>query len=451
MLDGMRRVVLCCCILPSFLNALSPLKVEVAAKGAVLMNAETGAVLWEKNAHVPLFPASTTKMITALYAVERAGFALEDRVTASYDAAATVSSSARRSVGGAHPPYRLEYGGTHIGIKAGEEFSFRTLLYGLMLASGNDAANVIAQHVSGSIPAFMDELNQFVQQKGCKNTVLYTPHGLPHDGHRSSPYDLALLGREFLKNSLLRDIAKTVEYKRPSTNMRPESSFFQHNALVKPGQFFYPKAVGIKTGYTIAAGFSIIAAAEDTERKLIAVLLGCEKVEQRYKDAIALFEAGFNEKRVSRTLFSKGFDLFTHQVEGGGAPLQAHLLQDMRLEYYPSEEPVFKTSVLWHPLALPIASGQGVGEVRVYSVEGKLLGLAPLHAISGVEPTLLYRVNRSWKGVKKSLEGNTMLIMAIGGIFILASGFYYAQRGARKRRLLKSTELLKKSDKGIDR
>jgi serine-type D-Ala-D-Ala carboxypeptidase (penicillin-binding protein 5/6) len=444
MLRWTKRVILCCFILPSLLNALSPLKVEVAAKGAILMNAETGAVLWEKNAHVPLFPASTTKLITALYAVEKAGFALENGVTASYDAVLTVPPGVRRSAGGAHPPYRLEHGGTHVGIKVGEQLSLRALLYGLMLASANDAANVIAQHVSGSVSAFMDELNQFVQKKGCKNTVLYTPHGLPCDEHKTSAYDLALLGRELMKNSLLREIVRTVEYKRPLTNMQPESSFLQHNALLKPGKFFYPKATGIKTGYTLAAGFTLVAAAEDTERKLIAVLLGCEKVEQRYKDAIALFEAAFNEKRASRTLFSRGFDLFTHPVEGGSTSLQACLSQDVCLEYYPSEEPVFKTSVLWDPLELPIASGQRVGQVGVHSMEGKLLVAAPLYAVSGVEPTLLHRVNLAWNGLTKNLKSPIMFVMASGGVFTLVSAFYVAQRGARRKQL-------KERDKGPDR
>ena len=155
-----------------FLILLSPLqgsarfKVDVSAKGAVLMNAETGAILWEKNAHTPLYPSSTTKLITALYALEKKGNAFEALVTASYDAVAAVHPSVRRSPQGKHPPYRLEFGGTHIGLKAGEILPLRALMYGLMLNSGNDAANWIAEYVSGSVPAFMEELNRFVGKKG---------------------------------------------------------------------------------------------------------------------------------------------------------------------------------------------------------------------------------------------------------------------------------------------
>ncbi|MBS0603745.1 MAG: D-alanyl-D-alanine carboxypeptidase [Verrucomicrobia bacterium] len=428
-----RIVFVCLPLLPLVLNAASPLRVEVSAKGAILMNAETGAVLWEKNAHTPLFPASTTKMITALYAVEKKGFQLDEMVTASYEAVSAVPASVRRAVGGSHPPYRLEFGGTHMGIKVGETLPLRTLLYGLMLASGNDAANVIAQHVSGDISKFMEELNVYVRSKGCKNTVLRTPHGLPNEEHKTSAYDMAILAREFMKNDVLREVAKTTQYTRQETNKQPESMLHQHNALVKPGRFYYPKAIGIKTGYTVTAGYTLVTAAEDQERKLIVVLLGCEKIEQRYKDAIALFEAGFNEKKVSRTLFSKGFDLFSYQVEGGKIPLQAYLSQDVLLAYYPSEEPTFKTAVLWQPPAVPIASGQKVAELQILSPEGKVLTSAPLFAVRTVDATMRHQAILAWKKVKKGLWDNVTLVMASGGIIILASTFYYSHKPKRKR------------------
>src|SRR3989304_627075 len=150
------------------------LNVEVSAKSAILINADTGAPLFEKNAHLPCYPASITKVATALYTLEKKSSYLDEVVTAPLDAIATVSPVARRQ-SGKPPAYRLEFGGTHIGIKAGEELSLRVLLYGLMLPSGNDAANVISHHVSGSIPTFMEEMNSFIRAKGCNETVFYTP------------------------------------------------------------------------------------------------------------------------------------------------------------------------------------------------------------------------------------------------------------------------------------
>jgi len=285
--------------------AYGTLKMDMSAKAAILINEETGAVLYEKNAHTPLYPASITKVITALYTLEKKGHALDEEVIATHDAVSAVHPHIRRAHQKGHPPYRLEFGGTHIGIKAGEALNLRTLLYGLMLASGNDAANVIAQHVSGSVPQFMNELNAYVKAKGCKDTVLFTPHGLPHPDHKTTAYDMAKLTRIALQYPVFRDVVKTVAYTRPQTNKQAESEFHQHNALVKPGKFYYPKATGVKTGYTTAGGYTLVASAEDENRKLIAVLLGYEQLQERYKDAIALFEAAFNEPKVTRTLFSK--------------------------------------------------------------------------------------------------------------------------------------------------
>ncbi len=419
-------------ILLSPLQGSSRLKVDVSAKGAVLMNAETGAVLWEKNAHTPLFPSSTTKLITALYALEKKGYALDALVTASYDAVAAVQPAVRRSPQYKHPPYRLEFGGTHIGLKAGEILSLRALMYGLMLNSGNDAANAIAEYVSGSVPAFMEELNRFVREKGCLHTVLHTPHGLPHSEHRTTPYDLGILACEAMKISFFRQLVGAKQYPRPQTNKQLESTFYQHNALIKPGRFFYPKATGIKTGYTVSGGYSIVASAEDENRKLIAVILSCEKVEDRYKDAIALFEAGFNEKKVSRTLFSKGFDLFTCSLEGAKSALQAYLSQDIVLDYFPSEEPVFKTEVSWEAEALPILAGQKVAEMRILASNNQVLSRTPLFAVKAVDPTLSYQARLAWKKIRSCIWNPVALAMAIGGVLVIGASFYYSRRLRRR-------------------
>lgn len=407
----------------------SPIRVEISAKGAILMNAETGAVLWEKNAHTPYFPASITKMITALYAFEKQGDALDKMVTASHDAVSVVPAHVRQATHGGHPPYRLEFGGTHIGIKVGEILPFRALLYGLMLGSGNDAANVIAEHVSGDVSTFIEELNRYVVEKGCRNTVLRAPHGLYHEEHKTTAFDIALLARELLKHDFLREVVKTVRYPRPQTNKQPESMIHQHNALLRPGKFFYPKAIGIKTGYIAASKYTLVAAAEDENRTLIAVVLGCETKEQRYQDAIALFEAGFNEKKVSRTLFSKGFDVFYHEVLGGNAPLQASLSRDMVLDYYPSEEPSIKTSIIWQPLELPVRMGQKVAEIHLLSSTGREMASAPLYALSNVDATWGYEMQKMGSKIKKYFRGRMAIAMTLAGLLILGGTFYYARPG----------------------
>lgn len=405
--------------------AYATLKVDMSAKAAILINEETGAVLYEKNAHTPLYPASITKVITALYALEKKGHALDEEVIASHDAVSTVHPHIRRAHQKGHPPYRLEFGGTHIGIKAGEALNLRTLLYGLMLASGNDAANVIAQHVSGSVPQFMNELNAYVKAKGCKNTVLFTPHGLPHPDHKTTAYDMAKLTRIALQYPVFRDVVKTVAYTRPQTNKQSESVFHQHNALVKPGKFYYPKATGVKTGYTTAGGYTLVASAEDENRKLIAVLLGYEQLQERYKDAIALFEAAFNEPKVTRTLFSKEFDLFSCPIRGGKRPLQATIPTDLVLSYYPSEEPQFNASIEWNSIELPIEPGKLVGQIRITSVpKGKVLVQMPLFATQHVEATFYHRLELLWLECKRGIGQKTGWLMGGLGIALIAFVFY---------------------------
>lgn len=414
-------LILIFCAAASFSH--SSLRVDLSAKGAILINEETGAVLYEKNAHTPLYPASITKVITALYALEKKGGSMEEIVVASHEAVAAVHPEIRRCSERGHPPYRLEFGGSHMGIKAGEGLPFRTLFYGLMLASGNDAANVIAQYASGSISQFMDELNAYVRSKGCKNTTLYTPHGLPHPDHKTTAYDMAILARCAMQYPFFREVVKTVKYPRPQTNKQLESEFYQHNALVKPGKFYYPKATGIKTGYTTAGGYTLVASAEDGNRKLIAVLLGYEQLQERYKDAIALFEAAFNEKKISRTLFSREFDHFSCSIKGGKTALQAVLPADLVLSYYPSEEPQFNTSVQWFSLPLPIRPGMQVGEILVASAQGKRLVQMPLFATNQIDPTLRHRAELAWASAKMAINQKTALVMAAVGILIVALAF----------------------------
>lgn len=418
MLAFMKKAFLFLCW--GWTGVLSALEVNVAAKGAVLMNTETGKVLFEKNAHQPLYPASVTKVITALYALEKKGAFLDEEVQASAEALQILSPAVRRNPEHGHPPYRLEAGGTHMSLRIGEILPLKALLYGLMLESGNDAANVIAQYVSGSIGQFMEELNLFVQGLGCQHTQLRTPHGLPCAQHLTTAYDLALLTRRALQHSFFREVVKTVQYTRPATNKQPSFELFQRNALIRSGQFYYPKAIGVKTGYTQTAGYTLVAAAEDAHRKLIAVLLGYENIQQRYKDAIALFEAAFNEPKKERTLFSSHFDRFTARIEGGRSPIAARIPTDLVLTYYPSEDPSVRSSYHWYALPLPIVEGQEVGRIDIVNESGILLLSTPLIAIERVEPTMTYQLKRWGAFCAAQLHEYRAWIM--GGIGMLVIG-----------------------------
>ncbi len=422
-------------VLATSLHAATPLQVKVESRSGILMNAETGAVLYEKKGDLPAYTGSTTKVITALYALEmleQRGVTFDEKVTASVEAMRIVDPSVRRAKGSVHPPYRLEFGGTHMKLQAGETISLRTLFHGMMLCSGNDAANVIAEYVSGSIPQFMEEMNGFVQKKGYTQTQLYTPHGLPHPEHKVSPHDMALLAREALGKPFFREVVKQVTYPREGTNKQAATTLMQFNALLKPGPFFYPKAIGMKTGFTDDSGFCLVSAAEDSQRKLIAVIFGGEK-QQRYADTIALFEAGFQEPKVSRTLFSQGFDFFKCPVEGAKTPLQGILDRDVVLTFYPSEEPVVHPKIAWDTPRLPIERGQRVGNISIYSEKEEVLLIAPLFAALRVEPTLKHRLYLMSLTVKTTCTQHIPLLMGISGIGTLLLTFWCFHRPKTRR------------------
>ena len=409
-------------------SANTALQVDISAKAAILMNAETGAILYEKNAYLPLYPASITKIITALYALEKRGDQLDQIIEISKDAVSSVSPLMRRDKLGVHPPYRLEFGGTLMGLKVAERVSAEALFYGLMLSSGNDAANALAEWVSGSIPQFMKELNEYVKSLGCKQTTLTTPHGLTHTDHKTTAYDMCLLTKKALEQPFFCKVVKTITYLRPASNKQPQVELLQHNALIKPGKFYYPKAIGVKTGYTASSGYTIAAAAADQNRKMIAVLMGCDKLEQRYRDTIALFEAGFNESKIKRTLFSKNFDVFSTTQKKCKYPIKAALNEDVVISYYASEEPLIKPELEWGPITFPIQPGQQLAALSLYDQNNQILDTYPLYAIEKMNSTFYYQVLDKCLSWSASLKQALPLLMLGLGVAVLYLSFAWISR-----------------------
>ncbi len=395
----MKFLLYALCLIIHVLNA-EKLRIDVSAPNAILMNADTGAILFEKSAHAACFPASITKVFTAYYALEKKGAYLDQPVIATENAIGAMPEKVRMANPFKYPPYRLEFGGSHMGIKAGEILSLRTLLYGLMLSSGNDAANVIAEYISGTVEKFMEELNTFLASKGIKSTKLYNPHGLPYPGHMTTAYEMAKISSLALKNPVFREIVKTIRYTRPQTNKQPETVLVQTNKLLKPGASFYPKAIGIKTGYSTEAGYTLVAAAQQEGRTLIAVLLNCQDLYQRYRDTIALFEAAFTQVPTSRVLFNKQYDHFSKHVKGGKAPLEAVLGEDLKITYYPAEEPHFSSLLHWHNVKMPILKNQVVGEIRLIDEKNITFLSAPLYAARDVPPTAWFSFTQGCATVK---------------------------------------------------
>lgn len=371
----------------SFLPLLvaGQLDVEVRAHSAILLNAETGAVLFEKHAHVPAFPASTTKISTALFVLDR-------QIDINQHATVSRESLKGRPANGADRlhPYWLDSDGTMMWLKVGESLSLDVLLHGLMLVSGNDAANVIAETIGGTVPEFMDLVNEYLSSIGCKNTRFVNPHGLPHPDHMTTAYDLAIMTRRALQIPKFRKIVSTLNYTKPQTNKQPQSEIKLTNPLLKPNsRYYYPKAIGVKSGYTMASQFNLVAAAEHEGRTLIAVLLGCENKADRYENAKRLFEVAFAEEKSTRRLMGPE-NVFTRNVPGSKIPLKASLFKPLTNTFFPSEEPRCKAAVHWDVGQLPIRKGQKVGEIHILDDNGTFIQKGDLLALEEVKGTLWF-------------------------------------------------------------
>jgi len=216
---------------------------QVTAAAAVVMDAASGQVVYEKNSHAHRANASTTKMMTALLALENAK--LDDVVTAG-------------------PDVKVEP--TIIGLDPGDQLTVEQLLYGLLLPSGNDAAIALAEYVGGSIPRFAAMMNAKAAQLGMKDSHFVTPNGLDAEGHYSSAYDLALLARAAMQNPVFEKIVATKEYRVTG----PVKWVFKNNNRMLDS---YPGADGIKTGYTDNAGRCLVSSATRKGRRAIAVVL----------------------------------------------------------------------------------------------------------------------------------------------------------------------------------
>lgn len=216
---------------------------EILAEAAVVLDADTGQVLYEKNAHERRAPASTTKIMTALVTLENAQ--LTDVVRAGNDVQVEPSI---------------------IGLEPGDQLTVEQLLYGLLLPSGNDAAIALADHVGGSIPQFAAMMNAKVAELGLEDTHFVNPHGLDADGHYSSAYDLAVTARAAMRNPVFERIVRTQEYRIEG----PVRWVFKNsNRLLG----FYPGADGVKTGYTDNAGRCLVSSATRDGHRAISVVL----------------------------------------------------------------------------------------------------------------------------------------------------------------------------------
>ncbi|MDE3045609.1 MAG: D-alanyl-D-alanine carboxypeptidase [Verrucomicrobiota bacterium] len=388
------RLIIWCLSFFSIALVAAPLSVEVQANAAILLNAETGVILYEKEAYTQAYPASITKIATALFLLDQKKLPLDQKVTVSHEAV-RLKPVGREATS---PSYWQEVDGTSMHLAKGEVVTVEALLHGLLLCSGNDAANALAEAASGSVPQFIEELNQYIRQQGCLHTQFQNPHGLHHPEHLTTAYDMGRLAMKAFQIPTFREIIIKQGYVKSKTNKQPQTELKQFNRLVLPdNKYFYPKAIGGKTGYHSAASNTLVAAATHEGRTLVAVLIGSPKRHERcFNDAKRLFETAFAETKQHRLLLSST-EVYHKNIQGAkGGALKASLAQDLSISYYPSEEPQTKAFIHWNPPALPIQKGEKVGEICLFDERGALLSKGDLLANELVEPTLLFVLQETW-------------------------------------------------------
>ena len=336
----------------------SPLSLSCAS--AVLMEKETGSLLFEENAHEKLEPASVTKIMTLLLimeAVDSGRLSLEDTVTVS--------------------AYAAGMGGSQVYLEEGEQMSVGEMIKCVTVVSGNDCAVALAEHLAGSETAFVSLMNQRAQELGMADTTFLNCTGLPAQGHVTSAYDIALMSQELILNhpsirqytTIWMDSIRGGEFGLTNTNR-----------LIR----FYPGATGLKTGSTDSALYCMSATAERDGMELIAVVMKAPSTSQRFEDAKSLLDYGF----ANYTLASVYPDSPLAPVEvllGAQGQVQPQLQRECKLLVRRGEESQISTRLtLAERVEAPVDEGQILGQLEVY-VGDELRDTIPILAAQGVD------------------------------------------------------------------
>ena len=270
---------------------------DVEAKAALLADPETGEILYARNIHERLYPASLTKVMTTLLvleAVDDGRLSMDQVLTASQEAIELVPAD-----------------GSNAGIKIGEEMKVEDLLYCVMLVSANEGCNILAEAVSGSVDAFVEEMNRRAADIGCEDTRFVNTNGMPDVNHYTTAWDLYLITMEARKHPDFMPLAGTIYHEVPATNLSDARKLYTTNYLIstyRTDYYRYPGADGIKTGSTSDAGYCLIASAVKSGRSLLSVVLGAERIKE--EDGTTITKS-FTE---TKKLFDWGFDTFSRQV-----------------------------------------------------------------------------------------------------------------------------------------
>ena len=259
---------------------------KVMAETAIVMDMDTEEILYAKGIDEKRAPASTTKILTAMLAIEKVPFETQITFTDEVN--------------------NIEAGSTHIGIKPGETLTMKDCAYAILLASANEVSSGVAEYIGTTVPAFVDMMNQRAKELGCTNTHFVNANGLYDENHYTTARDLAIIAKAAFQNETFREVVKTPYYIVPKTNITDEERWLNnHHKMILQGSEYYEGCLGGKTGYTEKAGNTLVTYAERNGRKLVCALLADVNVVAQYTDTKALLNYGFDSfQRLDTTAVS---------------------------------------------------------------------------------------------------------------------------------------------------
>jgi len=274
-------------------------KIVIDAKSAMMVETNTGRIIYEKNSMERVYPASTTKIVTAIVVIENCE--MDDMVTVSEKAISNI-------------PVAYVVAPLYVG----EEISVRDLLYALMLKSANDAAYVLAEHVGGSTEGFSEMMNNKMNELGCRDSNFVNPNGIHDDNHYTTAHDMYVISNYAMKNETFRKIVATTEYTLPATNKHEAEDRVMKNtnSMILPESSYYNKnVVGIKTGTTTQAKNCLVSMIERDGLNFLTVVLGAETANSKFESTKKLFDFGYENYTLTK-IHGKGDVIQTIEVKG---------------------------------------------------------------------------------------------------------------------------------------
>lgn len=403
---------------------------DIQAKAALLVDWDTETVLYAKNEHTELYPASLTKIMTALLtleAVDQGKLALDQELTATASALDGLAAD-----------------GSTAGIKVGETMTVENYLKCMLIVSANEACDVLAEGVSGSVSAFVDAMNARAAELGCKNTHFVNPNGLHDSQHYTSAWDLYLITREALKYPEFMAVCDMGVAEIPATNLSESRRLRTTNYLLsnwRAAGYLYPDAHGIKTGSTSEAGHCLVSSATRGSRSLISVVLGAERVVgengvanvKSFSETSRLFEWGFANFSTQTVLTELDMLADVPVALSKIDSVAVHPDREVTL-VLPNDvgpEDLERKLTLEENVQAPVSAGQELGSVEL-SRNGTVYVSVPLVALNDVEASKLLTF---WFNVREFFGRTSVRVaLIVIGLLILAGVVWKLTMGRRRYR-----------------